>query len=308
MLAGVLVFGIGAGCSGGTTGANAAPPAIAFDESRAWADLKKQVDFSPRVPGSAAHVVTRDWLVEQLKVSAVKVELQPFSTVLGGKTITMWNILADFTGTGAAPRQRIILAAHWDCRPTADHDPDPAKRATAIDGANDGASGVAVLLEIARQLKAKPIARDVQIVLFDGEDYGPNIDNMLLGSKYYAKHLPTPKPNWGILVDMVGDKDLDIYREPNSDIAAKAVNDRVFTAATRLGLLRAGATPGFVNAPYKYAIEDDHTALNAVGVPTVDLIDFNYSYWHTTADTVDKCSAGSLKIVGKAVLYAIQMP
>lgn len=309
LLAGLMVFGIGAGCSGGTSGANAAPPpAIPFDETRAWADLKKQVDFGPRVPGTPAHLATRDWLVTQLKASTDTVDLQPFSAVLGGKTVSMWNIVADFTGTGAAPRQRVLLCAHWDTRPIADRDPDPAKRATPIDGADDGASGVAVLLEIARQLKVKPIERDVQIVLFDGEDYGPNIDNMLLGSKYYAKHLPTPKPAWGILLDMIGDKDLDIYREPNSDIAAKAVNDRVFTAATRLGLLRAGVTPGFVNAPYKYAIEDDHTALNANGVPTADLIDFDYPPWHTTADTVDKCSADSLKIVGKAVLYAVQLP
>jgi glutaminyl-peptide cyclotransferase len=313
-LAGVLIFGIGAGCSGGSTTAAETPartlpePVAQFDETRAWDSLEKQLTFGPRVPGTAAHVQTRDWLVAQLKATSDTVELQPFSHLLGGKTLAMWNIIAQFPGTGAAPRERILLAAHWDCRPTADRDPDPAKRNTPIDGANDGASGVAVLLELARQLKAQPIARDVIIVLFDGEDYGPKVDNMLLGAKYYAKHLPTPKPAWGILLDMVGDKDLTIYREPNSDKYARAVNDRVFTAATNLGYLGTGTTAGFVNAPYRFPVVDDHIPMNEAGVPMADLIDFDYPSWHTTADTADKCSPSSLKIVGKTVLYAIQLP
>ncbi|OPZ84641.1 MAG: Aminopeptidase YwaD precursor [bacterium ADurb.Bin429] len=313
LLTGVLVFGLGAGCSGGGASAQAKNPQISepiviFDENRAWDDLETQLTYGPRVPGTEGHVNTREWLVARLKAQTDDVTLQPFAHLLGGENVRMWNILARFTGTGAAPREHILLAAHWDTRPTADYDPDPAKRNTPIDGANDGASGVAVLLEIARQLKAHPIARDVTIILFDGEDYGPKVDNMLLGSKYYAKNLPNPKPSWGILLDMIGDADLSVYREPNSDKYAKAVNDRVFTAATRLGYLRAGTLSGFVNAPYRVPVVDDHMPLNEAGVPMVDLIDFDYPPWHTTADTADKCSPKSLKLVGKTVLYAIQMP
>lgn len=307
-LAGMLIFGIGAGCSGGSTPAQAVEPTANFDDSRAWNDLEKQVAFGPRVPGTEAQIACRDWLVAELKKSSDKVELQPFTWTIGAKTLKMWNIGAEFTGTGPAPREKVVLAAHWDSRPTADYDPDPAKRNTPIDGANDGASGVAILLELARQLKEHPITRDVQIVLFDGEDYGPQVDNMLLGSKYYAKHLPTPKPTWGILLDMVGDKNLDIYREPNSDKTAKPVNDRVFTAATRLAYLRVGTGSGFVNAPFRFPVVDDHTPINEAGVAMADLIDFDYPSWHTTADTADKCSPDSLKIVGRTVLYAIQMP
>lgn len=303
---GVLAFTLGAGCSGNSA-ASAPPRTPAFDETRAFSDLEHQVALGYRVPGTAAHRTTRDWLVAQLKAAGAEVTLQPFSQPLGGRETQMWNIIAQVPGTGAAPRELVLLAAHWDSRPTADKDPDPARRATPIAGANDGASGVAVLLEVARQLQARPIDRDVTIVLFDGEDYGPEINNMLLGSKYYAKHLPERKPTWGILLDMIGDKDLAIYREPDSEARAKAVNDRVFSAARQLGYLRTAGQPGFVDAQFRYTITDDHTPINDAGIPMVDLIDFTYTPWHTTGDTVDKCSAASLKVVGNTLLYALEM-
>lgn len=284
----------------------------AFDGERAFKDLQAQVDFGYRIPGTKPHLATRDWLVAQFTPLAAKVTLQPFSHKLAGRDVPMWNVIADFTGTGAEPREQVVLAAHWDSRPTADNDAIPARRTQPIAGANDGASGVAILLEIARQLKAHPIARDVQIVLFDGEDFGSypnmrtNLDFMLLGSQYYADHLPAKKPSWGILLDMVGDTDLDIFREPNSEKTAKAVNDRVFAAATALGYLKSAKQPGFVDCPYKYAIIDDHIAINKAGVPMADLIDFNYIYWHTSYDTPERCSAKSLEMVGRTVLVAIQ--
>ncbi|MHB0938633.1 MAG: M28 family peptidase [Armatimonadota bacterium] len=296
-----MAFLLTAGCTRGP----------AFDETRAWRDLQAQVDFGYRVPGTKAHLATRDWLVEQLTPLAAKVTLQPFSHKLGGREVKMWNIIADFPGTGKAPREQVLLAAHWDTRPTADYDAVPARRTQPIAGANDGASGVAVLLEIARQLKARPIARDVQIVLFDGEDYGSypnmntNLDYMLLGSQYYADHLPAKKPSWGILLDMVGDANLDIFREPNSENLAKAVNDRVFAAAATLGYLKTEEQPGFVDSLYKHEIIDDHIPINKAGVPMADLIDFNYIYWHTSYDTPERCSAESLKMVGETVLLAI---
>jgi len=305
-----LAFVLSAGCVRLAAGTPSITE-IVFNETRAWQDLEAQVNFGPRVPGTEAHGRTRDWLVEQLTSSAKSVTLQPFIHKLDGRNVTMWNIIAEFPGVGPAPREQVLLAAHWDTRPTADYDPDETKRMQPIAGANDGASGVAVLLEIARRLKARPIARDVTIVLFDGEDYGTypnmktNLASMLLGSQYYADHLPEKKPDWGILLDMIGDADLAISREPNSEKYAKAVNDRVFAAAKEMGYLRVGGQSGFVDAVSGEAITDDHIALNKAGVPTIDLIDFNYPFWHTTHDTPEQCSAESLKVVGRIVLLAI---
>ena len=310
---GIVAFTLGAGCSSSDSATMGALQIPSFDEQRAWSDLKYQVLGSDnqlhyRIPGTADHDKIKDWLVAQLTPSAKSVTLQPFSKVLSGKNVQMWNIIADIPGTREGLHERVLLAAHWDSRPIADHDPVVTKHNTPIPGANDGASGVAILLEIARQLKAHPISRDVSIVLFDGEDYGPNIDNMLLGSQYYAAHLPEAKPDWGILLDMVGDKNLDIYREPYSEEHAKTVDDRIFAAAHTLAFMKTGAIPGFVDAPFSYEIEDDHTPVNEAGIPMADVIDFDYSPWHTTGDSVDKCSAESLRIVGKTMLYALTLP
>ena len=282
--------------------------APAFDQEHAFNDLKQQVAFGFRISGTPDHDNTRDLLVAQLTATAGSVLLQHFSKQIGAKNLPMDNIIADIPGVGAAPRERVLLCAHWDSRPIADHDPDISKHHTPIPGADDGASGVAVLLEIARQLKAHPIARDVSLVLFDGEDYGPQEDNMMLGSKYYAANLPKAKPDWGVLLDMIGDTDLNISREAYSEEYAKAVNDRVWAAAHALALMRSTTLPGFVDKTNQFEITDDHTPLNEAGVPVADFIDFNYAPWHTIHDTVDKCSPESLRIVGITVLYAITQP
>ncbi len=313
----VVAFSMGAGCAGRPPGAvSAAITTPNFDYDRAFADLDKQLTFGFRVPGTPEHEKVQAWIVEQLKPSCATVTLQPFSATLGGKEVKMNNIIGSIPGNGKEPREVVLLAAHWDSRPTADYDKDVKKRLTPIPAANDGASGVAVLLEIGRQLKANPIARDVLLVFFDGEDYGTypdtdqehNISKMLLGSQFYAKNLPTPKPSWGILLDMIGDKDLDIYREPNSDKYAREVNDRVFSAARSMGYIRTGKDSGFIDSPYQYPITDDHIAINEAGIPMIDLIDFNYKPWHTTGDDITQVSPDSLKIVGNTVLYALQMP
>ncbi|HEY3416800.1 MAG TPA: M28 family peptidase [Armatimonadota bacterium] len=309
VIAGVLPVLLGAQCSGNAAATQqAAPYLFPFDKDHAWADLKQQVAFGYRIPGTEAHRTTCAWLVEQLHQSAAVVAKQEFTHKLGGREVHMWNIIATLPGAGEGPHERVVLVAHWDTRPTADQDPNPENRKKPIQGASDGASGVAVLLEIARQLKAHPISRDVVILLVDGEDYGPGVEDMLLGAKYYAAHLPAKKPDWGVLLDMVGDKDLDIYREPNSDRLAKPVNDRLFRAAREMGYLRVAGNPGFIDAPYKYEITDDHIPFNNAGVPMADLIDFNYPAWHTLADTPDQCSADSLNVVGKTILYALQLP
>jgi hypothetical protein len=287
-----------------------APPAPEFDQARAWNDLIYQVNAGFRIPDTPTHRKVREWLVQQLSATSAVVTTQQFTHKLtGGRdtVLTMWNIVANFTGTGKAPRERVLFAAHWDSRPISDQDPVEANRKLPIAGANDGASGVAVLLEMARQLSAHPSQRDVTIVLFDGEDYGPDLPDMLLGADYYATHLPPDnKPDWGILLDMIGDKNLQIYREPNSEHYAKAVDDRIFRAASDLGFIKTATTTGFIDQPYKYYIDDDHLPLIKAGVPTADVIDFDYPPWHTQGDTPDKCSAESLGIVGKTMLRVLQ--
>lgn len=264
----------------------------AFDGKRAFADLEKQVSFGPRVPGTRAHLECRDWLMGELEKVCDRVELQTFTQVVHGKSLRLYNIFGVFNESAS---KRIMLCAHWDTRPTADEELDPANRRKPILGANDGASGVAVLLELARQFKLKRPDVGIIIAFWDGEDYGPNVDTMLLGSRYFAKNMGKLRPTYGILLDMVGDADLQIYKETNSVMAAPQLVERVWRTAGELGYRKY-----FPNAQ-KYTIIDDHVPLIEAGVPCIDLIDFDYPYWHTLQDTVDKCSANSLQVVGEVV-------
>lgn len=264
----------------------------AFDGRRAFADLEKQVSFGPRVPGTPEHLRCRDWLISELQKSADRVEVQPFTRVVNGKGLRMYNIFGIFNENAS---KRIMLSAHWDTRPTADEELDPANRRKPILGANDGASGVAVLLELARQFKQRRPEVGVIIAFWDGEDYGPDINNMLMGSRYFARNMGRLRPDYGILLDMIGDRDLQIYKETNSVYAASDLVDRVWRTAEQLGYRQQ-----FPNA-VKYTIMDDHVPLIEAGVPCIVLIDFDYPYWHTLQDTVDKCSPQSLQIVGEVV-------
>ncbi|MHB0912489.1 MAG: M28 family peptidase [Armatimonadota bacterium] len=242
-----------------------------FDSARAYRYLTAQCDFGPRPVGTPAHEATAEYLAGELRSCTDSVELQTFKHVLGGRERMLTNIVARF-GVG----EGVLLCAHWDTRPTADEELDRVSRKQPILGANDGASGVAVLLELARIFKEKPPAVPVTIVLFDGEDYGPGSEQMYLGAKYFAAHLPA-KYRYGILLDMVGDSDLNVYREENSP---KAVVDRIWQASD-----------GAFSDELKYAIYDDHLPLIRAGVPCALVIDFDYPYWHTLKDTPDKCSA-----------------
>jgi Zn-dependent M28 family amino/carboxypeptidase len=221
-----------------------------------------------------------------------------------GKTYTMWNILGEQNWKDA--KVRVVLLAHWDTRPHASEESDPEKAKKPILGANDGASGVAVLLELARAVKGRlPKDLGVLYLMTDGEDLGPSLEEMFLGAVYFSKHLPDPKPNYGILLDMIGDRELKIPVEPNSYFYAQDL----CTVFYRL-VGGAGFRAAFPTA-YGPTIEDDHLCLNQVGVPTMDLIDFDYgpshAWWHTGEDTVDKCSAKSLGTVGKALeLWLLQ--
>ncbi len=268
----------------------------AFDADRAFGYLERQVEIGFRVPGTPAHRECRDYLRDQLARSLGSATLQPFVFEDGGERLPMWNVLAEHDPEN--PR-KVLLCAHWDTRPTADKESDPESQQQPIAGANDGASGVAVLLEIASQLRRSPPPVGVRFVLFDGEDLGPDSDRMYLGAKHYARNLPKPNPEWGVLLDMVGDKDLGIWRERTSQASAPEVNDRLFRAAREAG------HGDVFHDEVKWSIMDDHIPLLQAGVPVIDLIDFDYPYWHTLEDTVDKCSPDSLRAVGEAVLRAL---
>ena len=263
--------------------------ATPFDADRAYSDLKKQVAFGPRVPGTKGHTACRDWIMGELKaITGGKAFRQDFSLTLDGKKLPMSNLVAQFNPTA---KKQILLCAHWDTRPTADMEIDADKKKRPIDGANDGASGVACLLEVARQLAKVPPTVGVQIVFFDGEDYGPGLSRMFLGARQWATHPALPKPQYAILIDMIGDKDLGIPREPNSERMAPKVVQKVFDAASALGVSQFKDVEG-------PEIEDDHMPLQAAGWDAIDLIDFDYGPWHTLDDTIDKCSGESLKAVG----------
>lgn len=257
--------------------------------------LKEQCAFGPRPVGSGAHAKTRDYLVDRMKALADKTYVQDFTY----RTMPLTNVVGVFNPSAT---RRVMLCAHWDTRPRADMEIDPAKAARPILGANDGASGVAVLLEMARCLKAKPPKVGVVLVLLDGEDFGnfERDEGVFLGSRRFARapsefgHL-----DYGILLDMIGDANLEIPREGNSEQLAGKVNDKVYAAAKALGH---GA---IFTDQVKFTISDDHMPLNRAGIPTIDLIDFDYGPWHTLDDTPDKCSAKSLSVVGDVLLSVL---
>ncbi|MEJ2635131.1 MAG: M28 family peptidase, partial [Calditrichia bacterium] len=260
--------------------------------------LLKQTDLGPRNPGSAGHEAAMQLLKTGLQNYGARVTLQPFMHYDANNkmTLTMTNIIGSFNPQNPS---RILLCAHWDTRPFADQD-KPQNQAKPILGANDGASGVAVLLEIARQIQAQSPSIGVDIVFFDGEDYGHegHLENYFLGSRYFVQNNSRFFPQFAILVDMVGDKDLEIPIEGYSQQYAPDVVSRVWDTAGRLGINQ------FVNSVNGY-ISDDHVILDEGGIPAIDIIDFTYPYWHTLQDTPDKCSPASLKAVGDVLLNVI---
>lgn len=275
-----------------------------FDPARAFSYLVKQARFGPRDPGSVGHDRCLKFLREELGNCADVVLPQTFSySVPKWKTVQLTNLLASFN---VRATNRLCISAHWDTRPWADQDPDKKNWTKPIIGANDGASGVAVILELARQLKQFPPPVGVDVVLFDGEDLGTTgVGNSYsAGAQHFAKNRPPGfSPRFGINIDMVGDRNLDIEREQNSERLAPDIQNLVFSMARRLML------PGFVDSP-GHEITDDHMPLNDAGIPTINLIDFRYpdasnKYWHTMADTPDKCSPESLGAVGTLLLEII---
>jgi len=286
-----LVFSLLTSCGG-------KKPVPVFDGDRAFRLLLMQTDLGPRAPESTGWRQFQSVAGKFFDSLGVTYETQPFTypDYLTSDTIDFVNWIVHINpGKG----HRILLAAHYDSRPRADYDPDSTKRDQPILGANDGASGVAVLMHMCELMAAAPPSVGVDLALFDGEDYGPSgrNDQYLLGSTYYASHYDGDY-DFGIVIDMIGDSDLNIYREVFSERYVKDINDLVWSTAARLGI------SAFIDT-LKYEVIDDHLPLISGGIPTIDVIDFDYPYWHTQADTPDKCSPASLDAVGRVLLDVV---
>ncbi|OGD13362.1 MAG: hypothetical protein A2W20_05825 [Candidatus Aminicenantes bacterium RBG_16_66_30] len=284
-----------------------------FDAASAYGFVKKQVEFGPRVPGTPAHAACADWFVKTLRQWTPDVVVQEFKAkAYDGRPLEGKNIVASFDKDKT---DRVLLCAHWDSRPFADHDPDPANHFKPVMGANDGASGVAVLLEIARCLSIKKPALGVDILLLDLEDFGEHRnwsgnsqDSWALGSQHWAKnpHRPGYKARFGILLDMVGGAGAVFPREGTSLYYAPAVVKKVWDVARGLGLGRY-----FIETESDPLI-DDHVYINRFArIPTADIIDYDSrrggfpESWHTVGDTLDKIDRDTLAAAGRTVLAVV---
>ena len=256
---------------------------LSFDGEQALRDVETQMAFGPRTAGSEAHEQVIAWLEKSLRDAGWQTEVQQGQ--LMGQTIK--NVIARRSND----KPRIILVAHYDSRLYADNDPNPNNQTKPVPGANDGASGVAVLLELARILPSDSVT--TELVFVDAEDNGRIAGwDWILGSRYFVSTLES-KPEAVVVVDMIGDRDLNIYKEINSD---PAISEQIWNVANNLGFSKE-----FINVD-KHRILDDHIPFLEAGIPSVDIIDIEYPYWHTTMDTLDKVSAESLDAVGETLL------
>jgi glutaminyl-peptide cyclotransferase len=273
-----------------------------FNGETARGYVKTQLDFGYRIPGTLAHVKTGDWIVRMMRARADTVIEQRWThRTAKGDTLPLRNILARYKPQAA---ERVLYITHWDTRPISEMASDSAKRLLPVPGANDGASGVALFIALGDVLKKTPPGVGVDLLFVDGEDYGtfgpPDVD-VLLGSAYFADHLPSAdyKPIFGVLWDMIGDADLQIFQEINSQNAAPEVVSRVWTTAAELGYA------AYFLPQSKYQVTDDHMPLIKKGMRVIDVIDLDYAAHHTPEDTLDKVSARSLKIVGDVAVALV---
>ncbi len=271
---------------------------VRFNKMKAYEHLVNQCDFGPRVPGSEAHKECLKYIKENLEKNVDKIELQEFKqySALLGKEIDMTNIIGLINPD---KKRRICLSGHWDSRPIAEKDPEHKDR--PILGANDGASSTAVLLELARVLGENKPDCGVMIIFFDCEDMGfdANIYEFCLGSQYFAKNALEKYPfDFGINIDMIGDADLVIKKETFSMSVAKETVNRLWEVGQSV------SKKSFSNK-IETAVYDDNVPFIKKGKKYINLIDFDYKYWHTLEDTPDKCSPESLNIVGKTLLRFI---
>lgn len=289
-------------------------PKTAFDAAAALSYTKQQLAFGPRVPGTPQATQAGDWIVTMMRQRADTVIEQKWThRTLDGRDLPMRNVLARFK---PAATQRILYVTHWDTRPTADDDPNPAARGMPIPGANDGAAGVGLFVALGDALKKVPPNVGVDLLFVDGEDFGKSFDapfaDVLIGSQWFADHLPSPDyhPIFGILWDMIADADLNILQEAKSVSTAPEVVSRVWQKAADLGYDKYFIARGGQD------LTDDHVPLIKKGLRVIDVIDYDYgprdasgnvttNYHHTLQDTIDKISEKSLQIVGDVALSLI---
>ena len=277
-----------------------------FDADSAYRYVERQLAFGPRVPNTEAHVKAGDWLAAELRRHGAQVtEQTTWLKAFDGTMLNARNIYGRIPGKGeGAP---LLLLAHWDSRPWADQDPDPAKHTLPVEGANDGASGVAILLEIARQLKQNPIDSPVDILFVDAEDWGTDGDDesWALGTKYFMENPPVKNysPRAAILLDMVGGEGATFCREYFSERSAPELAEAVWQTAAR-----AGYGDVFINKMGS-AVMDDHVQLIKAGIPAIDIIDYRLEggggfspRWHTAADNLEGISRQTLRAVGQTLI------
>ena len=297
----------------------------AFNADSAYTYIEHQMQFGPRVPNGAAHMSCAVWLIEQLRAFGAEVELQKgFMPDYRGANQQIYNIIGHFSTPATAARSRILLGAHYDCRPWCDEEPDYDDRFYNVPGANDGASGVGVLLEVARQLGMRmadsALSTPVDIIFFDCEDMGtPHFytgdereDTWCLGSQLwamnYAKDADARQPvanyQFGIILDMVGAPDAFFPREMYSTNYAGNYQQKIWRAAEQLGY---GA---MFSSQQSYPITDDHYYINYIaGIPCVDVIHYDIrnatgfpAWWHTRHDDMSNISKSTLQAVGEVVM------
>jgi hypothetical protein len=261
--------------------------ALQFDGAVALSYAEAQMNFGNRIPGTEAHTDS--------------VEIQEFTHVtVDGDTIALRNFIGKFRPELA---DRILYVAHWDTRPIADRETNVALRRLPTPGANDGASGVAVLMGVADELQREPPAFGVDLLFVDGEDFGDfGVDkDVFLGSRYFAANLPDDyRPLYAVVFDMVGDADLRLPQEGYSRDGAPEVVDRVWAKARELGL------GDVFQSTVGDWVRDDHIPLQEAGIRAIDVIDFDYAHWHKTDDTIDKLSARSLAMVGSVAVALVR--
>jgi len=287
----------------------------AFNEDSAYESARVQLAFGPRVPNTKAHDKCASWLAGKLKTYTPAVIVQQGKIkAFDGTLLNFQNIIASWK---PAINNRILLCAHWDSRPWADHDPDPKNRKKPVDAANDGAAGVGVLLEVARQLSLASPSIGVDIILFDVEDYGPPEDLKVAnsedywgqGAQYWAAnpHKADYYARYGILLDMIGARNATFLMEGISMEYAPDIVKSVWSTANRIGY------SSYFLFEQGGSITDDHIPINRIrNIPTIDMIHLDknsqtgfYPYWHTTGDTFDKIDKTTLKVVGQTLLTVI---
>ncbi len=281
-----------------------------FNADSAYAYTKAQVDFGPRIPSTPAHAKCAEYLVAKLKSFGGQVTVQqaPAKTY-DGKTHQLKNIIAAFY---PEKTQRVLITAHWDARPFSDQDPDENMKGKSFEAANDGASGVAVILEMARQIKEKQPEVGVDFILWDIEDYGsandqtPNETTWCIGSQYWAKnpHVKGYKPLYAINLDMVGGSNAQFTQDELSRKYAPNVVNKVWSIAGEIGYGNY-----FINVS-SGSLVDDHFWINQAGIPAIDVIHYSdaagfYSNWHTQLDNLNNIDRNTLKAVGQTMLETI---